>query len=88
MEDLHELANHWRELGRELNISEGQLDSFCPIQDNKENLCQVLRKWMDQKAEGATLTKLANALVASKFKELSKKIIKDPDVRALLSYPG
>ena len=88
VEDLNRLQCRWRRLGAALNIKEYQLDTFCPTEDHKIKFVKVLRTWMDQKADEATLASLYHALVAAELSELAQRTIKNQAVIGLLIHPG
>ena len=88
MEDLHKLECRWRRLGTVLGIQQHQLNTFCPMEDHKEKFIQVLCKWMDQKADEATLGSLYRALMAVQLSGLANKILSDQDLIGLLHPPG
>ncbi|XP_066296089.1 tumor necrosis factor receptor superfamily member 10B-like [Branchiostoma lanceolatum] len=70
-----DIGAEWRALGRKLGFTDGQCDCFQnDYQGLKEITYQMLRKWVDEKGEDATLGTLGNALVQVEKEDVRSKL--------------
>lgn len=84
--DLYPLVAEWRHLGRELKIKEYELDKITTPERNQDKLIEVLKEWMRQKGDEATLSCLCHALKSPVVghKQLAIEIAKDKAVIEML----
>jgi hypothetical protein len=77
--DLDLISTHigkkWRELGRNLKFSNGQLDAFfADYQGLKESIYQMLLRWKEKEASKATVGRLAQQLDILNRRSIVRKL--------------